>query len=192
MEVEKYKMIYSKSKSLDDLTKGLIKYQEDYEKFENTKILREIMNDDIRILGEYFVKRNINKAKIIIKNKKYKLKEYINSKKFLDDKIKINMIFSKDLTNISHMFENCPNLKEFSIHDNMINITEEESENIYKYDNYNNDTQNKFYENLKIDNIYSIYSEITDKKNMYDNPDTSTFNYFMNNIKITRNDYLYD
>ena len=69
MEVEKYKMIYSKSKSLDDLTKGLIKYQEDYEKFENTKILREIMNDDIRILGEYFVKRNINKAKIIIKNK---------------------------------------------------------------------------------------------------------------------------
>ena len=37
MEVEKYKMIYSKSKSLDDLTKGLIKYQEDYEKFENKK-----------------------------------------------------------------------------------------------------------------------------------------------------------
>ena len=192
MEIERYKMIYSKVKTLD----GLLNGNGDYQKFDNKKTLNEIMNDDIRILGECFAKRNINKAKIIIKNKKYILKEYINSNKFLDDKMKINIILSKDLSDISHMFENCPKLKEFSIHDKTMNISEEEeeeAEEIYQYDNdydeNDNDTQNNFYKNLKYDNVYSFYSEITD---MYNSCDTSTLNYFIGNIKINQYHYFYN
>ena len=56
MEVERYKMIYTK----------------------NLSTLFE--NDYIRILGNDFVKNNKNKGKLIINNKKYKLKEFINIK----------------------------------------------------------------------------------------------------------------
>ena len=54
-----------------------------------------------------FVKNNKNKGKLIINNKKYKLTKFINVKEFKDDIIKINMILSKELSNISHLFENC-------------------------------------------------------------------------------------
>ena len=86
MEEERYKMIYTKYLS----------------------ILFE--NDDIRILGNDFVKNNKNKRKLNINNKKYKLKEFINVKEFFkNDIIKINMILIKELSNISHLFEICKN-----------------------------------------------------------------------------------
>ena len=50
------------------------------------------------------MKNNKNKAKLIINNKKYSLKEFVNNKEF--NKMKINMILSKDMSDMSHMFKN--------------------------------------------------------------------------------------
>ena len=88
MEVERYKMIYTK----------------------NLSILFE--NDNIRILGNDFVKNNKNKGKLIINNKKNKLKEFINRNEIKGDKIKINIILNIEISNISHLFDNCYKLKE--------------------------------------------------------------------------------
>ncbi len=43
-------------------------------------------------------------------NKKYKLKEFINSIKFKNDKLKINIVLNKELSNNFHIFEKCPKL----------------------------------------------------------------------------------
>ena len=40
-------------------------------------------------------------------NKKYKLKEFISSNEIKNDIIKINIILSKEISNISHLFDNC-------------------------------------------------------------------------------------
>ena len=97
MEVERYKMVYT------------TKFHETYKTlreeiiFMTDKLYNEIKSDNIRILGNDFVKNNKNKGKLIINNKKYKLKEFINIKEFKKDKIKIYMILSKELSNISHL-----------------------------------------------------------------------------------------
>ena len=81
MEVERYKMIYTKIISeklkwkLPNYVKRLIE--------------KENESNNIRILGNDFVKNNKNKGKLIINNKKNKLKEFINSNKIKGDKIKI-------------------------------------------------------------------------------------------------------
>ena len=108
MEEEKYKMIYKIkiNKILEDKVRDLIKEQ---------NIKKELTSNYIRILGHDFVKNNKNKAKLIINNKKYKLREFINYKnikEFTIDKLKIEMILSKDLSNISYIFENCTQLIE--------------------------------------------------------------------------------
>ena len=103
MEVERYKMIYTKiiSKKL----KWILPYD-----LKET-IDKENKSDNIRFLGKDFVKNNKNKGKLIINNKKNKLKEFINRNEIEDNKIKINMILSKELLNISHIFEKCYRLK---------------------------------------------------------------------------------
>ena len=88
MEVEKYKMIYTRK-----VNKKLI-FSVWYKK--EVEIKDEIVSDKMRILGNDFVKKNKNKGKLIINNKKYKLKEFINDKEIKDDRIKINMILSKN------------------------------------------------------------------------------------------------
>ena len=57
-----------------------------YEKKENS--------DYIRILGEYFCRNNKNKGKLIINNKKYYLKEFIEIKNMKEERIKIKMIIN--------------------------------------------------------------------------------------------------
>ena len=122
MEVERYKMIYA-TKNDKDLFYQM-KYDFDYEE----DIKYEILDDNVRILGYDFVKNNKNKAKLIINNKKCELKEFINGEEIIDDKIKVNMILSKQLTNLSYMFQNCYKLLEFSLTDNTTNIDNEETE----------------------------------------------------------------
>jgi len=146
MEEERYKMIYTKYLS----------------------ILFE--NDKIRILGNDFVKNNKNKVKLIINNKKYKLKEFINVKEFFkSDIIKINMILTKELSNICHIFDNCENLKEFFFCDDEINMEDEthsilEEQYDYENDNYfdfnenshDNNSEHSLYKNIRTDNINQI------------------------------------
>ena len=158
----------------------------------NEKIKEEIKSDNIKILGHDFVKNNNNKAKLIINNKRFKLKEFINGKEFKDNKIKINMILSKGLSNVSHVFENCTKLIEFSIYDDIINIDYEEP--YYYYDecyNYNADysddnnycSQDNFYKDFYNEYMYSNYSEVERNKNK----SSSTMNYIKDNIIIYQN-----
>ena len=57
MEFERYKMIYLKKISQN--------MEVDLEGY-NQELMEEIQNDNIRILGDYFVKNNKNKAKLIL------------------------------------------------------------------------------------------------------------------------------
>ena len=70
------------------------------------------------------MKNNKNKAKLIINNKKYALKEFINQKGSSSDEIKINILLNKDLLNISSFFKNCFKLIEFSFKDNILLMKE--------------------------------------------------------------------
>ena len=128
MEPKKYKMIYTTKK--DKKLEIKIKYF-------NEPNRKKIKSDDIRIIGHKFFQYNKNKAKLIINNKKSKLKEFINCNEFNGDNIKIYIIPSKKLLDISHMFENCAKLIEFSFIDEKLNIINKklkENEN----DNKNN------------------------------------------------------
>ena len=107
MEVERYKMNYTK------IISEKLKWKFPYFYFFEL-IDKKNENNNIRILSYDFVKNNENKGKLIINNKKYKLKEFINVKEFFkNDIIKINMILIKELSNISRIFLNCYKLKEF-------------------------------------------------------------------------------
>ena len=87
MEVERYKMIYTKiyTDKLLDISRSIEDQNDEF----ILNIYKEILSYDIRILGSDFVKNNKNKAKLIINNKKYALKEFINQKGSTSDEIKI-------------------------------------------------------------------------------------------------------
>ena len=189
MEVEKYKMIYTTK------IKKELKDKIDY-LFIKQKVKDEMLNDNIRILGHDFVKNNKNKAKLIINNKKYGLKESANKKKFTNDKIKINMILSKDISNISHMFKNCVKLLEISIDDDFININDEK---FYKFEEYldynienNEDINEDYYEDNYI-NFYNdndnIFSNCSERKYMDINHSNSTISDIKDNIIIHQYNY---
>ena len=195
MEIERYKMIYTKIK-IEELKKKLIY---------DAKILIYIENENyyIRILGKDFVKKNENKGKLIINNKKYKLKEFIKAKEFKDNQIKINMILSKELSNISYLFDNCEKLKEFYFCDDEINMEDEAHPLLEELNDYCNDldfnensldnsSEDSLYKNLKIDDIYSNCSEITTKTKMEEKYNNSTINYIRDNIIIYQHNYYYD
>ena len=88
-------MIYTKQ--INQKLEEKIKYWE--------TLLEEIHSDNIRILGHYFVKNNKNRAKLLINNKKYNLKEFVNKKECIEDKFKIKIVLSKEISNISRMFD---------------------------------------------------------------------------------------
>ena len=131
--------------------------------------------DNLKILGENFVKNNINKANLIIKNKKLKLKDKISINNIKDGKIKI--VLNKNLYNKSYMFKNCDSLIQFSIKndnedletienkfdENYIESEEKENENLFE--NYNiNINHNLFiYDNVK-HFPFKIISEISKKR----------------------------
>ena len=93
------------------------------------------------------MKNNKNKGKLFINNKKNKLKEFINSNEIKNDIIKINMILSKDLSNISHLFDNCAKLKEFFFCDDIIFIGDKGPYLLEEYNDYDNDIYFDFNDN---------------------------------------------
>ena len=162
----------------------------------NNEIKEEIRSNNIRILGHDFVKNNKNKAKLIINNKKIKLKELINSKEIQSDKIKINMIIlNKELSNISHMFENCAKLIKLSYFNNIINIDFDEETLKFEVEyfdiNYNKnsdeDSQHILYKNSRNNNKNLNYSEVQERTESYEtNSSTIAF------IKDKLLDYQYN
>ena len=165
MEVERYKMIYTK--------KIRIELEDELSYIIRNIIDKENKSDNIRLLGKDFVKNNKNKGKLIINNKKYKLKEFININEIKNNIIKINMILSKELSNISHLFNNCVKLKEIFFCDDTRFIDDKGPHLIEEYNDYDNDiyidynenipdnnSEHSLYQNIRTDDIYSNCSEI--------------------------------
>ena len=66
-----------------------------------------------RIFGENFVKRNINKCKIIYNNKEHQIKEFfeeIDKNYKPGEKIKFKLRIFHNILNLSEMFFNCDGL----------------------------------------------------------------------------------
>ena len=85
----------------------------------NIQTMIYIASGKLRILGEYFCRNNKNKGKIIINNKKYYLKEFIEIKNMKEKRIKIKMVINKNLYDKSYMFKDCESLLELTINDNL-------------------------------------------------------------------------
>ena len=160
----------------------------DTSRFIKFKKEEKVEDYNLNILGYEFVKNNKNKAKLIIKNKKSPLMEFIKINENENNKIKISMVLSKDISNGSCMFKNCENLVKLSFNfdrkiiqnDELYLPTKiEENENII-YSYYTNSDDNEFssYSNFKSNNILSKDSELisTEKDEYYDN-----FMFFLNN-----------
>ena len=180
MKFKRYRLIYSKNINEEKKDKS-----KESNHMNSGKIKKEIQSNYIRILGHDCMKNNSNKTIIIINNKKYKQKQFINGLK--KDEIKINIILCLDISNVIHIFENCIKLKDISFKTNIIDINDEmnQLEEIYpKYeDNNDNDNSNNTCgTNLK--NDYLNYSKITKTTDNYGYSDFSTMNCIQSGIKI--------
>ena len=74
-------------------------------------------NEKIKILEEYFIRKNRNKCKIIYKNKIYELKEYfedIDINYNHKDLIKFKLLFIHNIIDMSFMFYDCDSLVSLS------------------------------------------------------------------------------
>ena len=130
---------------------------------ENEKVLK--------IFGHYFVETNCNKGKIIIKNKKYSMNEFLNVDSNQDIILKIKLVINENIYNKSYMFKNCKSLIGFTIcnyyEENIIdNELEEEKvkeEDLFNYDMSIDEDNNSLYNRMYIYNS-SVLSEIDEKK----------------------------
>ena len=138
MEVEIYKMLYKITKSTDNL----------------------------RILGETYVKNNKNKGKFIIRNKRERIKSILSIKNLKQNKIK--MVISKNIYNINSMFKDCELLENFSFK-NLDNITDN-MDDMQMIGGGISNLANKMKKNINksestySDHYFSDISEITIKK----------------------------
>ena len=129
-------------------------------------------NDILNILGKTFVKNNRNKGKLIIENKKYYPNEYIQLNNFKKSEIKIDILLSKDICNLSCMFKDCERLLTFSKKDDEENkemnddIPQiEKNDNEFEYNiNEIDESKETFYKSLKDNIIYCKCSEISKKE----------------------------
>ena len=98
-----------------------------------------------RVLGEYFVKNNRNKGKLIINNKKFILNEVISLNIIKQNKVKVILI--KKLYNKSCMFKDCESLKLISrvLIDNKIEEEENHENNIHREYNWSNNNINSIF-----------------------------------------------
>ena len=70
---------------------------------------------ELRIIGKDFTKNNMNKGKLIINNKKFRLREYINTENKNKNEINIYLLLSNNIYNKAGMFKDCECLTEFKI-----------------------------------------------------------------------------
>ena len=103
MEVEKYKMIYE----LNFRDIFILRFKNGDMDEDHPRIKK------LYLLGKDFVKNNKNKGKIIFKNKKHPLKEFLPVNEFRSRVIKVKMILNKNIYNKSYMFKDCKSLLHF-------------------------------------------------------------------------------
>ena len=145
----------------------MIRYQMKY-KINKGKLDNVILN----ILGKVFVKNNRNKAKLIYRNKKYNLKDYFKLYNFKKSELKIDILLSQDICNISYMFNKCESILKFSMKNNKKNYEIdnyfpelEKNKNELEY-NRNEIDENKgtLFEGLEDNLFYCECSEISKKE----------------------------
>ena len=111
-----------KKEIMEDLKKYEIFFLDDEE---------EYTEDKLRIFGKDFVTNNKRRCRIIYKNKKYELKEYLeeidNNYNRKAEEIKIKLIGINNIVNMREMFYGCYHLTSFSEYPkekiNIINTT---------------------------------------------------------------------
>ena len=146
---------------------------------------KEIKANNLRILGEEFVKNNKNKGKLIINNKKYPLKVFISDYVLKERKIK--MILRKDIYNKSCLFKNCDSLEtvlelsDLNLEQNFENYNYNEfgfnERNIIEEKNLNKNLLNNLDEHSIYKNLSYDISEIKKGEEDLDNDVI----YFINN-----------
>ena len=134
MEVEIYKMKYNISK--------------------NTNYLR--------ILGKNFVTNNDNKGKIIINNKKERIKSILSIINFKQNKIKIKMVLSKNICNISCIFKDCELLESLCYKNKKDIIDDKDDLQYINEENTNFSYTININNNNDISITESIYNNISD------------------------------
>ena len=150
-------------------------------------------NETIQIVGDYFVKINKNKGKLIINNKKHPLKGVLPTDIIKTNKIQ--MILSTNIYNKSCMFKNCKSLKSISnslyidnIQDSLenneeydIHFQKENEEKIYNY--FNNENDSSF--NNTDDSFIPIVSTIQkEDEKIFDNKNVSSLKNEINNLIV--------
>ena len=139
---------------------------------------KENNSEYLRILGGYFCRNNKNKGKLIINNKKYYLKEFIEIKNMKEKRIKIKMLINKNLYDKSYMFNDCKSLLELTINDNL--------EYIENYENF--EAIDFLFEKNEYNIISEEYGEI-----FYENQENNESNEFdMDYLGIEDNNTFYE
>ena len=75
-------------------------------------LYKSAKNKEVKIFNDTFVSNNMKRAKMIINNKQYKIKENTQN---LIQSVKIKINFLDNIINLNSMFSNCESL--YSIHD---------------------------------------------------------------------------
>ena len=118
---------YNKNKKESSRKNLEIIYNKKFHKKNIGKMSYTSINDRIiKIVNKIFISNNIKRARIIINNKQYKLKENIQSQK---PNFKIKIKFLDNIINLNSMFKNCESL--FSIY-NFQNLNTKYLRTIFK------------------------------------------------------------
>ena len=150
----------------------------------------------LKIFGSEFVKNNKNKTKLIIDNKKHSIKEFLLIREIKDGKLKVNLTLSKDLSNISYMFEYCRELLKLTIHnlrENNFEDNDSESAEFQRNDNLLEDNINAndhpIYKICKTNETYMNYSTISKKEEIRIS-EISKLLEWNNNLTLPKNNYI--
>ena len=159
---------YNKIKKEFSIQKLEINYYKKYIKKNIGKMIYETnqYNKNIKLFNQEFIKNNIKRAKLIIKNKKFDLKENIKS----ENKIfKIEIKFIDNIIRLNSMFEDCKYLSSVYNFQNLITKYLKRIFNLFygcsslKYiddiSNWNINNINdilSFHENIKIQEIFKV------------------------------------
>ena len=151
------------------------------------KMLYKASNNDLRILGNIFVKNNKNKGKLIINNKKQKISEFINFISVKDNEYKIKLLLTKNIHNKSYFFKDCitllklstSNIRKITVESNIKFINGTEQEILYDEINTKKEIDSQFYDE-EANNPNINISEISKTEK---NTTISSIKFWNNNLE---------
>ena len=134
-----FEMIYKQNNENEEEKDKTQKIKEDIDSLLFFNYEKHYKEDKTRLFGKYFVNNNNNKCKILYKNKKYKLKEYleeIDNNHNNKDIIKIKLSGINNIVNMCEMFYECYQLTSVSDYSSIKN-TQKNYEPINSFPNNN-------------------------------------------------------